>query len=577
MATGGPHDRSPLGTGKNWVTKVGGLPGYIREIAHALIRAGHPESESIQIAIGRCQAWARGQGNVSAATRAKAAAAIAEWEAKKGASRAKTAGAKLSSTRRAAQREILMASPTAAVRKTAAKQGKALPDGSFPIRNRSDLVKAIHLAGNAKDPAKARAFICRRAKALGLDSLIPDTWPKYGAANLSVPALVQRAEAIKDPLVRGPARMRVADLANAQAESVVDLAGRWKHGWIPLDAEAVREKAKKLPSSSSARGSVISKRPGTGISVVASSGKRVKRAAPKKRGEASAAERNSSSVTSKIRTSHLRKDAAPTKSLTQAAAYRARQAAATRDAAPAKYGAAEYNDKVRSAQNNERLAKQMYGEGSGLHKKAQRRTAAAKFDTPEQRLADEVDARANAAIDARAATRVAADKALEGPLNHPSFPGATVKQGKNGKFNLHHEDGSKSSSLKGMTAEHVRSLRAEAARKRAGEVGPQEKVDRIKNAETMFGTGSKQHEEAKRRFGVSTSNKGKGQIHLPREKLEGYKSDGAIQKILNHPNDYDAETMAVAREIGARIRARNQAAHMDRIRREDQRRFGTNR
>lgn len=65
------------------------LPGYIREIAHALIRAGHSKSNAIQLAIGTAQRWARGEGKVKAETRAKAAAAIAEWEAAKAAARAK--------------------------------------------------------------------------------------------------------------------------------------------------------------------------------------------------------------------------------------------------------------------------------------------------------------------------------------------------------------------------------------------------------------------------------------------------------------------------------------------------------
>jgi hypothetical protein len=69
-------------------------------------------------------------------------------------------------------------------RKSAASEGEAMPDGSFPIKSAKDLSNAIRLAGNAKDPDKARAFIKRRAKALGLESRIPDTWdaaPDYVA------------------------------------------------------------------------------------------------------------------------------------------------------------------------------------------------------------------------------------------------------------------------------------------------------------------------------------------------------------------------------------------------------------
>jgi hypothetical protein len=80
----GPCDVHPLGEGKNWVNKAGGLPTYIRAIAHALQRKGHSESRAIQIAIGTVKNWAHGHGgNVSAATRARAGKAVAEWEALK--------------------------------------------------------------------------------------------------------------------------------------------------------------------------------------------------------------------------------------------------------------------------------------------------------------------------------------------------------------------------------------------------------------------------------------------------------------------------------------------------------------
>lgn len=80
------YDTAPLGTGKNWVTHtdpVSGLGPFIRAIAHALIRNGHPEGEAIAIAVGTVKRWAAGGGHVSAKTRAKAAEAVAHWEAMK--------------------------------------------------------------------------------------------------------------------------------------------------------------------------------------------------------------------------------------------------------------------------------------------------------------------------------------------------------------------------------------------------------------------------------------------------------------------------------------------------------------
>jgi hypothetical protein len=61
-------------------------------------------------------------------------------------------------------------------RKSLAKTGDALPDGSFPIKTVSDLKNAIRAIGRAKDPAKAKAHIKSKAKELGQTALIPDNW-----------------------------------------------------------------------------------------------------------------------------------------------------------------------------------------------------------------------------------------------------------------------------------------------------------------------------------------------------------------------------------------------------------------
>lgn len=80
-------DRSPRA---NWVENAGELPGYIREVARAIEREqGLPLSRAIAIAIGRIKKWARGGGGVNADTVAKAAAAVAAWEALKAKNAAK--------------------------------------------------------------------------------------------------------------------------------------------------------------------------------------------------------------------------------------------------------------------------------------------------------------------------------------------------------------------------------------------------------------------------------------------------------------------------------------------------------
>lgn len=72
-------NRSPK---KNWVENAGGLPRYIRMVAHALIRQGKPRDRAIQMAVGIVRNWAT-HANVSAKVKAAAIKAIAEWEAKK--------------------------------------------------------------------------------------------------------------------------------------------------------------------------------------------------------------------------------------------------------------------------------------------------------------------------------------------------------------------------------------------------------------------------------------------------------------------------------------------------------------
>ena len=57
-----------------------------------------------------------------------------------------------------------------------AKEGKALPDGSFPIVTREDLENAIQAVGRASDPDAAKRHIKKRARALGLEELIPEGW-----------------------------------------------------------------------------------------------------------------------------------------------------------------------------------------------------------------------------------------------------------------------------------------------------------------------------------------------------------------------------------------------------------------
>lgn len=84
--------------------------------------------------------------------------------------------------------------PTTAQRKSLAKSGVAMPDGSFYIRKESELSDAIKAVGRAtpnageSDTARrnaVRRHIIKRAAALNLSSMIPDTWNSDGTLKQS--------------------------------------------------------------------------------------------------------------------------------------------------------------------------------------------------------------------------------------------------------------------------------------------------------------------------------------------------------------------------------------------------------
>ena len=61
-------------------------------------------------------------------------------------------------------------------RQQMAKDGQALPDGSFPIKDKNDLENAIQAYGRASNKMQAKAHIEARAHALGAEDLLPKDW-----------------------------------------------------------------------------------------------------------------------------------------------------------------------------------------------------------------------------------------------------------------------------------------------------------------------------------------------------------------------------------------------------------------
>lgn len=89
-------------------------------------------------------------------------------------------------------------------RKSMAKKGHAMPDGSYPIADAEDLDNAIHAVGRGgSDHDAIRRHIIKRANALGHSDAIPDNWNSDGslkAGNKAEFDLVAQAliEALKE-------------------------------------------------------------------------------------------------------------------------------------------------------------------------------------------------------------------------------------------------------------------------------------------------------------------------------------------------------------------------------------------
>ena len=71
-------------------------------------------------------------------------------------------------------------------RDTAAKKGQAMPTGGYPVRNPTELDKAIKAVGRGgADHDKIRRHIIKRAKSLGTSSKIPENWGADGSLKSS--------------------------------------------------------------------------------------------------------------------------------------------------------------------------------------------------------------------------------------------------------------------------------------------------------------------------------------------------------------------------------------------------------
>ncbi len=126
-------------------------------------------------------------------------------------------------------------------RRKLAKSGKAMPGGSFPIRNAEDLQNAIRAFGRAKesDRADVKRHIIKRARALGKYDLVPQEWKKFSAESVTA-----SAEDLKSRLASAEERLGKAQATEFAEAPVAPVAPE-----IPSGVSAVPQQVAYDPAS----------------------------------------------------------------------------------------------------------------------------------------------------------------------------------------------------------------------------------------------------------------------------------------------------------------------------------------
>jgi hypothetical protein len=144
---------------------------------------------------------------------------------------------------------------SASERRSDAKSGAAMPDGSFPILTAEDLANARRLVGHAKDPAAARAHIARRAKALGLSKLETEMTDEdiqkaveaaVAEAKIEFDALKKRADDAEAALAKAEVDLVKATMTEAEREYYDKADDKEKDDFAGMSAEDRKKKMKKV-------------------------------------------------------------------------------------------------------------------------------------------------------------------------------------------------------------------------------------------------------------------------------------------------------------------------------------------
>jgi HK97 family phage prohead protease len=107
-------------------------------------------------------------------------------------------------------------------RQQGAKEGWAMPDGSYPIKDTEDLGNAIHAVGRGGSSHDAiRKHIISRAKALGASDQVPDSWNADGSLKQSNSRRKERHRAV--PLMPEVRHWRATGLEVREASKTNEL------------------------------------------------------------------------------------------------------------------------------------------------------------------------------------------------------------------------------------------------------------------------------------------------------------------------------------------------------------------
>lgn len=131
---------------------------------------------------------------------------------------------------------------SSAERKRLASEGKALPDGSYPIETAEDLHNAAILARSGHgDVAAAKRLIAKRAKELGVANPLAESASKDAEVTPTDPTTVPEPTTEPAPVEKSLAEL----VADEVAKAVTPLAERNK----ALEAEMAALKATPIPGS----------------------------------------------------------------------------------------------------------------------------------------------------------------------------------------------------------------------------------------------------------------------------------------------------------------------------------------